>query len=284
MLLRVTFDDGVIGYGDCHPWPEIGDPPIEKLLQERMSAPLFAHAVAFARIDGKARASKRSLFAGLQVPDSHYLLPRPDPNLIEERSRQGFSRFKVKVPTLSDLIVLCQAAVTSEVQLRVDCNEQLTEGEYDNWAKRLLPWTGAIDFFEDPYPYDPTAWNRSRQRWPFHFACDRKVTTALSGGSVDCFVMKPAVVAIPLDKLAGKRVVVTSYLGHPIGQAAAAYAAAQARSAGVDVDICGLLSHHCGNNSFTNQTDGRGAAFVAAKGTGCGFDAQLEAIRWKKVT
>src|SRR5262249_34567507 len=67
------------GFADVHPWPELGDEPLERqldLLRRGETTPLTRRSLELARIDGAARQRGVSLFAGLTIPKSHW--PGPD--------------------------------------------------------------------------------------------------------------------------------------------------------------------------------------------------------------
>src|SRR4029078_6257499 len=61
------------GFADIHPWPELGDEPLEEQLKHVETLP----ALHYARIDGEARRRGVSLFDGLTIPESHW--PGDDP-------------------------------------------------------------------------------------------------------------------------------------------------------------------------------------------------------------
>jgi hypothetical protein len=70
------------GVADVHPWPELGDAPLDEQLVRLArgeTPPLTARSLEFARIDKEARVRGESLFAGLQIPASHW--PGNDPPL-----------------------------------------------------------------------------------------------------------------------------------------------------------------------------------------------------------
>ena len=53
VLLRVTFEDGVRGYGDLHPWAERGDAPLNRQLAALANGtpePLASRSLALARV------------------------------------------------------------------------------------------------------------------------------------------------------------------------------------------------------------------------------------------
>ena len=74
-LIRV--DDG---FADIHPWPELGDAPLDEqlaMLARGETTPLTRASLKFAAIDAAARRDGRGLFEGLTIPPSHW--PGPDP-------------------------------------------------------------------------------------------------------------------------------------------------------------------------------------------------------------
>src|SRR5436305_13717734 len=93
-LIRVG--DGV---GDVHPWPELGDAPLDEqlaLLARGQTTALTAQSLHFAAIDAAARCDGRSLFDGVTIPESHWPADAgaaPD----------AFDTLKVKMPPTGEL-------------------------------------------------------------------------------------------------------------------------------------------------------------------------------------
>src|SRR4051812_26044990 len=76
-LFRVEFAEGQVGYADCHPWSELGDLPLQEQLnqlREGQLTPLTASSLKLARVDAEARSGNQSVWEGLQIPPSHYLM------------------------------------------------------------------------------------------------------------------------------------------------------------------------------------------------------------------
>jgi len=195
------------GFADVHPWPELGDAPLEEQLQRLArgeTTPLTRRSLWF------ASRWKRDLFDGLTIPRSHWPGSDPPPR---------FDTAKVKMPggTLPD-----------RIRLRIDFN-----GDADAFA-RVAPTLPRerVDFVEDPAPYDAATWRRLRAETGLRFALDRFVAT----DAVDVLVVKPAIQEVPRVAIP---IIITSYMDHPIGQLHAAYVAAlHAPDA-----ICGLVTH-----------------------------------------
>jgi O-succinylbenzoate synthase len=251
-LLRV--DDG---YADVHPWPELGDAPLDEQLLRLArgeTTPLTQASLNFAAIDASARRQARNLFAGLAIPRSHWPGTDPPP---------GFDTVKLKsIERLPD-----------RLRLRIDFNATLTPDEFVRIAATLPH--DRIDFIEDPCAYDPAVWSDLRARTGLRLALDRCVLSQPI--AADILVIKPALERIPQTD---KEIVVTSYMDHPIGQLCAAYAAAVA---GI-TSTCGLITHVLfESNPFIERMQIKEARLIPPGGTGWGFDDLLEKLPWKRM-
>ena len=143
------------GVADVHPWPELGDLPLDEqlaLLARGETTPLTQSSLEFASIDAAARRDGRSLFDGLTIPPSHW--PGPDPPA-------AFDTVKLK---RIDVIPDC-------VRLRIDFNATLTAAEFVRIAATLP--RDRIDFIEDPCPYDAAVWRELREQTGLRLALDR---------------------------------------------------------------------------------------------------------------
>jgi O-succinylbenzoate synthase len=192
------------GFADVHPWPELGDAPLDEqlaMLARGETTALTRRSLWFASV------WRRDLFEGLTIPRSHW--PGSDPP-------EDFDVAKVKMPG---------GALPERVRLRLDFNN---DGEAFARIASTLP-RERIDFVEDPCPYDAVAWGEIRHRG-FRLALDRHVATE----AVDVLVVKPAVQEVPDVAIP---IIITSYMDHPIGQLHAAYIAANS------TETCGLVTH-----------------------------------------
>jgi O-succinylbenzoate synthase len=241
------------GFADLHPWPELGDLPLDAQLSMLARGETTAQSRAslkLARIDGAARASGVSLFEGLTIPDSHW--PGNDPP-------EGFDTVKIKGVV----------AVPENVRIRIDFNATLTVAEFLEVAETLPK--ARIDFIEDPCPYDPATWTQLREATGLRLALDRFAGT----GGFDVLVHKPALRAEwPVSE---REIVVTSYMDHPLGQFGAAYVAAShtvnARG--------GLMTHVLYEpDAFIERIQRDRARLLPPAGTGLGFDDLLEKLPW----
>jgi O-succinylbenzoate synthase len=241
------------GFADVHPWPELGDLPLDEqlaLLARGETTALTRQSLSFVSIDEQARLASRSLFEGLTIPPSHW--PGSDPP----------AEFNVaKLKSIERL--------PERVRLRIDFNATLTPDEF---LQLRLPCE-RIDFIEDPCPYDPATWRMLREKTGLRLALDREVAEE----GVDVLVVKPAVQEMPATS---RELVVTSYMDHAIGQFCAAFVAA---SHGI-TSVCGLFTHVLYEpDPFFERVRADGPLLLAPEGTGIGFDDLLQSRPWKKL-
>lgn len=246
------------GFADIHPWPELGDAPIDEqlaLLARGETTALTRAALHFAAIDADARLRGVALFDGLTIPASHWPGNDPPPEFDT-----------VKVKGVVDL--------PPDVRIRIDFNGRLTPDEFLRVAETLP--RDRIDFIEDPCPYDERVWRDLREDAGLPLALDLP-----SGGSVpaacDVVVHKPARnVEWPVHN----DVVVTSYMDHAIGQFFAAWVAA---THAVN-PRCGLMTHVLYEaDAFFDRIERDGMRIVPPRGTGIGFDDLLERLPWTSI-
>jgi O-succinylbenzoate synthase len=248
------------GFADVHPWPELGDAPLDEQLARLgrgETTPLTRRSLWFASV------WKRDLFDGLTIPRSHW--PGSDPP-------EGFDIAKIKMPggTLPD-----------RVRLRLDFN-----ADADAFA-RLAPSLPRerIDFVEDPCPYDEETWRRLREETGMRFALDRAVAVptrararararlfrrAGAATPYDVRIVKPAVEDVPKSDIP---IIITSYMDHPIGQLHAAYVAANSK------ETCGLVTHVLyETDAFIERMTIKDARLIPPD-----FTDLLEALPWKRL-
>ncbi len=273
------------GFGCVHPWPELGDGSLEECLEDlkgERKMRLVKRTWACLEADGEAREVGRSLFEGLEVPRSHATLPVFDEGLLGEAVEKGFTHVKVKAGgDVKGELARVRGAMKEwpGLRWRIDFNESgsLEEllGEFAKWSDEERE---AVDFLEDPLPYHGGDWARLRAESGMAVANDRWVEE--DRGDSDFLVVKPAV----NEMLRGEKVVVTSYLDHPLGQVFAAWEAAwEAARAGVK-EVCGLQTHGVFERSeFTEVLGEVGPEFSVPEGTGLGFGEILDGLDWVKL-
>jgi len=267
------------GFGCLHPWPELGDPTLEKCLEDLRGANetrLVRRALHCARVDGRAREEGVSLFEGMKVPDSHFLMADISEMELDDAMARGVRVVKIKAGKDAASIlarVRNFGGSRPELKWRIDFNNSGCCGElariFSTWDREEL---ARIDFVEDPSPFHPGDWSRL----PVPVGNDREMEN--DGGRSEVLVVKPALEKIPEGAV--QRVVVTSYLDHPIGQCFAAF---EAGKAGI-VEICGLQSHSMfAANAFSEELGSLDPKFHCPDGGGLGFGTLLNDLNWEKL-
>lgn len=308
-LLRVESPGGGgFGYADLHPWAELGDGTLDEQLQclaRGEDTELTRASLAFAALDGEARAMGRWLWEGLTVPRSHFLVPGGGASALDGALAEGFTRFKVKVGKdreaekrdLQDM-----AAVLREVSsadgtpplLRLDYNEVLTEDAFADYFAAMPSLLPLIDFVEDPFPFNAPSWNETSRRLGISLAVDRAAMDNGAAGFSGPQILKPARFGphlparfgphLPVSRATGRRIV-TSYLDHPLGQLCAAWVVAAQLGPEAHSETHGLISHRVyAPNAFSEQLGWRGPHLALPLGLGFGFDDLLAALDWKPLS
>jgi len=263
-LLRVPHHGGD-GFADLHPWPELGDLPLDEqlaLLVRGEPTRQTRASLRFAELDGEARRRGVSLFEGLTIPESHW--PGNEPPA-------GFDTIKIKGVQ----------PVPPHVRVRIDFNATLTPEEFLEVAKTLRK--EQIDFIEDPCPYDEAIWRELQTKTGLRLALDL-AATAKATPPPTAHRQPPTVIvhkpAIQTEWPNHKDIVVTSYMDHPVGQYGAAYTAATH-----DVNPrCGLFTHVLYEpDAFFERVRSEGARLLPPGGTGIGFDDLLENLPWTSI-
>jgi len=310
MLLRVEWPDlrdgtrAVSGYADLMAWPELGDLEVEEeILALLRGQPTWLGKRAFemARLDAEARAQSRSLWEGIDEPPlSHYLagslqdLEGLDYASLRDRE---FSSIKVKwsqaLSTAQGKQILERNSAflrENDLRLRIDFNGTGRLNEllqlFSSLPREVI---GRIDYLEDPFEaIDLPAWTQFQTQFPeVALYADRvnEDDTALlhlaSG-----WVIKPALQPFESWRARaaneGKACTFTQYLGHAVGAAWAAWAAARSSA-----QVSGLLFHSQieGESSFFSEAlrapTSRFPTALLRQGTGIGWsDAEFASISW----
>ncbi len=284
------------GVGCVHPCPSLGDRTLDEQLAAIASGrptALGEQALLCAEADGLARRQGRNLFAPLSIPPSHWTagsdVDHDDPVSV---AGEGFRSVKFKGSENTRALVgriERWKGEAPDLRFRIDFNETLSEdGVREFWLSLDDAARAAIDFVEDPCPWNPEAWHRLREDLGLPLAADRDVLQRAA--EADWLVVKPAVInAVEPGELAyrsGQRLVFTSYLDHPIGQLYAAWRAAECAAIfGPQLGDCGLLTHSLFEpDPFLEELKNDGPVLVPPPGTGLGFDELLDALPWKPLT
>ncbi len=271
------------GVGCLHPWPELGDLPLDEqlaLLQKGEFTPLTEATLTCAQIDSNARRQGRSLFE-YEIPESHYTVTNAEDADPEAIAAQGFQLAKLKCSTgLQPIAEQVARFAAAGLRLRLDFNESINFSGFVEFWNSLGDWQSSIEFVEDPIPWSESDWQQLRDLG-VPLAADRDGEKRVH--QEDILVWKPA---LGVTQQAMCRYLVTTYMDHAIGQMWAALQASQARRLFGEAQVlsCGLLTHHCFDpDPFFERIETVGPVLQIPEGTGLGFDDLLEEIPWKKL-
>lgn len=274
------------GCGCLHPWPELGDAPLDEQLRALAAgatdfSPLVVGALECARIDGEAREQGISLFQA-PVPESHWLVREgDDPGYARS---DGFTLAKIKgTPDLRKVIDAIGTWSRAGLRVRLDFNEAPGKGTFLSfWQGLGEELRSAIDVVEDPEVWSEEGWMALRAAG-VPLAVDRDHTSRLRED--DVLVYKPAHFGFACRR--ETRYYITTYMDHAIGQLwAAAFAAIVSRGGANEKLLpCGLLTHRCfENDAFFERLRCEGPRLVPPGGTGLGYDDLLAKLPWKRLT
>ncbi|MBC7980627.1 MAG: hypothetical protein H7Y36_08715 [Armatimonadetes bacterium] len=282
------------GHGCIHPWPELGDPTVGKCLEDlkgRRFWPIVRRAMRCAEYDHTARNAEESLFEEMEVPQSHATLVKGDAKELAKAVEAGFVVIKMKAGRDLEMEVkFLDEMVTAYPKLkwRLDFNESLSGEAAESLLTGLSAQTRmALDFVEDICPFSETAWAELRSRTKIDLAVDREAGPHRVAAQVT--VIKPALdepfLLSEAAAMYGQRVVITSYMDHPLGQAFAAWEAARMGLIfpGL-VGVCGVQTHHLfDRNVFVEALGAWQPDFTIPSGTGLGFNDELADLKWEKL-
>jgi O-succinylbenzoate synthase len=298
VLLRFEFAPGSFGYSDLHPWPELGDAPLDaqiaRLKRGEFTA-LTQRSYALAQLDAGARARGVSLWEGRVIPPSHRLIP--DLNAMEHSdlaAATGIRRLKIKVGRDPEREVAQLSSLSKEfrkagIKIRLDFNSRLSSAEFAEFLKRID--LGVLDFVEDPFPYHGPRWAEFQKEFGVRLALDRVSEMQdfpSFPGSYSVLVLKPASQdpdwICKKAQQQGASLVVTSSMDHPYGQLCAAWEASRLVSQNIQLEACGLLTHLC-YEALSTQSEWTSVfgMELTPPNEGCGFglDSFLESQNWE---
>lgn len=277
----IRFDSGP-GVGCIHPWPELGDDPLEGQLEKLRngnSTPLIEQALRAANVDWLSE------LGSVSIPKSHFTCvdsESTDPASIFEK---GFRTVKLKGDGNQLDFLKAEMLRWSDAgfRIRVDFNETgKSASELVEWWKSL-EIRDRIEFLEDPVLWNSKEWRLLKDA-NIPLAADRGLEIPEKAAISDWWVVKPALVdtasLVEAARREGKDVIITSYMDHAIGQLRAAYWAGKCA---IQVD-CGLLTHELFEREpFFDAIETRGAYFKEGSAFAEKSQSLLESLDWEEL-
>lgn len=284
VLLKVDWASNEVGYSDLHPWPEFGEPALEHHLLSLGGSeltPLVELSLEYNWLDREFRKRHRNAFLGLALPRSHKLvgdLKFINQNDLSMWQKAGFTHLKIKLGDRIDdeTAALTRVVNTSDFQLRLDLNAKLSCAEFTAWWSQLDDGLKAkIDFIEDPTGDRPLTFAGP---WANDWKVQELATVT---------VLKPVRESVAqIEKAKSRqRVVFTHGLDHPLGQAAALWAAADFyRRHPEKAEVGGFAAADIYEpNEFSAVWHCPGPLMKPPSGTGFGFNKILESLTWERI-
>jgi O-succinylbenzoate synthase len=298
-LFKVEWPDGAIGYGDLHPWTELGDDSLEKQiegLRKGKISPMMEQTIWLARKDALLRKKGKTFLTTGEKVRNNYLITHVDeivPGFLDDLKRQSFSTIKLKVGRdLKEEATAITRIAAAGFKMRLDFNGlgswQTFEKFFTGLSASERVW---IEYVEDPFPYDEGAWADAKKL--VKVALDVPYAQVdwdnLKKAPFDILVIKPAKMdvdqAIERCKKFNLKATVTSYMDHPVGMMHAMAIAMECKENHPNLMLdAGCLTHRCYQiDPFAAEINTQGPFLAAVKGSGIGFDRLLGALPWQSL-
>lgn len=298
-LLKVQWDDGLIGYADLHPWPELGDVPLADQLLDvghgKISRQL-EQSIWLARRDALLREEGKNIFEnGVKVKNNFLIsdLTKLKPGFLDEINGEAYTHIKIKVgrDLQRERDLLSQVAAAG-FRLRLDFNAMGSWQTFEKFMtalpKTVLP---VIEYVEDPFPFEEQAWGEAQRivKIAVDNQYDKVKWANLKKIPFDIIVIKPAKndvdLAVTRCKKHNLKAVVTSYMDHPVGMIHALGLAMELKKNHGDMMLDpGCLTHQLFKmDSFSAEINTQGPFVMKVPGTGVGFDKLLGNQPWQHI-
>lgn len=299
-LLRIDFDDGLVGYSDLCPYAAFGDAPLEvqlSNLQNEKYSKILKRSLFCAHQDAEARKKSESLYSEPRIK-SHFLitdLMNFDLNRIPVLQGQRYTEFKVKmgksIMLETEMLRALIEKLGSGSKTRIDFNNQMSQSSFYDWMDSNADWLRpSVEFIEDPFTYSVVDWADVYQKYGVPLAIDffdEDKVTDLSSANV--IVIKPALQDQHkiLENLGDHKadIVFTHYMDFPLGQMFA-FSSAQTFSKNSKLKLlsCGLQHQEVYESfQFQDLIKNDGPYVVPPTGIGLGFDEALERQEWRSL-
>jgi len=256
------------GHGCLHPWPELGDQPLDRqlsILAKGGFTGMLERLRICCKLDAAARTLGRSEFVDFTIPPSHRY----------GDTTPGVVKLKCGPDVAAEAARLKKSPAS---KLRVDFNSTLTPESFQQFLRHLDDATAArIDFVEDPFDAPFHLWEKAQRAAPFPLASDRVPVPA----AVE--IVKPT---LHTTQRRRQRVVFTSNMDHPLGQLfAAREAAAYYNAHPRQMEVCGLASHvlYEPDPFIERMACDEENRIIFPGGTGFGFDDLLDSLPWQRL-
>lgn len=301
-LLRGKSADGIVAYADCHPWPEFGDAPIEKQIDDlslkKFSSLILKRSRAFLLRDLAQRQRKISAPSPSAILKNHFLVVDTmsfDQQQAEVCWQQGFSTLKIKLsPTLQGQQFANIFRGTKQ-RLRLDFNASASFEQVEKFILDLpTEMLEQIEFIEDPCPYQERDWAKLNLLVPLalDFAGGSHLDFAVIAEkpTFNFVILKPArqepAAILDFAEMAHVKVVITSSMDHPLGVMQTWSLAHELKHEHQKLvsPVCGCFSFSVyEQDEFSRLIGVEGSALLPPRADRSDFDQLLEARHWRSL-
>lgn len=299
-LLKIEWPDGVVGYADLHPWPELGDQSWEDQLTELRQGkitPMVEQSIWMARKDGQFRKSGKSAFDAIPTIKNNYIVAdaTAEPEWLADRLKaEGFETVKIKVgrDLKKEAEYISLLGKDGAFQLRLDFNGIGTWQTYERFMASVNKVAlQRVQYVEDPFPYDAQAWTEAKKFAPI--AIDNQISKVdfkkLQGKPFDVVILKPA--KMDVGRIVQScvfhdlKITVTSYMDHPLGVAHALVIASELKKTHPQrlLDAGCMTLKLFQMDAYAAEMVTSGPFIKRAGGNGVGFDSLLAKEPWAQL-
>lgn len=171
-LIKIQNEFGHVGYADLCPWPQFGDLTCEEQIAKR--GPLFIQSLRLAYDDLIARQSKLKLVLdntirnNILISDLHDLIDMNQNDLGQFTNKtikiKGDLNYLELAHTLNKL-----SSFELNIIFRIDFNFCIDQHQFADFLEVLTEQAQkAIEYIEDPFPFNRQAWNFYDQKIPLY--------------------------------------------------------------------------------------------------------------------
>ena len=283
-LMAFAFKGGLLGYSDFMPLPVFGEGSLShelaRIQQSHSCGQSFLIAKYNAFLDAAARERGQSLFFGLKIPLSHFLiedlLSFKTPNRILE---EGFQIVKVKLKPreldrqarrLKSLFYFLKG----DIKWRFDLNG----APWAPWRHKLRFLNQNLDFIEDPLP------DKATSSESHLFAQDGIVIPGARIRVIKASRDRYDLLTKTADFSFWKRWIFTHSLNHPLGQAISAFWAGRFyKNHKRFFETGGFIPPFSLKSAGPYTLNHKGPVFMPPQGFGWGFSQALKKEKWKRL-
>lgn len=300
ILLKIEWPDGLVGYSDLHPWPELGDAPWEDHLagvRQGQISTMMEQSIWLARKDAQLRKQGKNAFEGLATIKNNYIvtdIASEAEGLADRLKADGFETVKIKVgrDLQQEAEFISMLGRDGAFKLRLDFNSMGTWQTYERFMSSVDKVAlQRVQYVEDPFPFDAQAWTEAKRFAPI--AIDNQLSKVdlkkLKSKPFDVVILKPAKndvnTILHHSVIHDYKITVTSYMDHPVGVVHALAIASDLKKAHPQriLDAGCMTLKLFQMDSYSAEVVASGPFLKRPAGKGIGFDTLLSREPWTQL-